>query len=466
MTYRTGRLAALIALLSLAPAAALVAQENDVQPAAHGIPLGDTRLSLSRSFQDVAEIATPSVVRVIGHVRRGEVTGSGFVIRSGAYIVTNHHVVSRANSLLVEFVNGERYPAEVVGSDALTDLAVISIDHPDVPALSFGDDTNLKVGEWVVAVGHPQGLPQTVTSGIVSARNRRLDILNDGQVAGYEAYIQTDAAINQGNSGGPLLNLNAEVVGVNAAIVTSSGGSQGLGFAIPTSLASHVVDQLIRHGEVRRGQLGVYIQDISGALARSYGVRDGEGGVLVTRVLSGGPAEGAGLEANDVVISVNGEAVRSDGELRNRVAFMEPGSWVTLAVLRDGRQREFRVRLAELPTSSPRVTTMVFNPERDGRLGVEFDDLTAPERGVAVRSVVYGGPAFLAGIEPGDIVGRMEVVDVSQVEPRVVREIRPDSADELSKMIAEAPAGRVLRLHLIRRIGRMTTEVVQGVELP
>lgn len=427
------------------------AEETDLQDGQDG----STELSaeqLSAAFRQAASSVQSAVVRIRSYTnlgRRGlsEITGSGFVIRSDGYLLTNNHVVESAVMILAEFADGQSYPAQLVGTDALTDLAVVRIDQDHLPPLRFSEQNELRVGDWVIAIGFPLGLDQTVTAGIVSATNRHLGIVGERSGrAGYEAFIQTDAAINKGNSGGPLLNLRGQVVGVNAAIVTQTGGSDGLGFAVPTSLARYISSQLIEHGRVRRGYLGVGIQDLDPVLASSYGLSADQHGVLLTSVDSKLAAGRAGLEQEDIVTAINGEPVYEAGELRNRIAMMEPGTEVTLQILRNGVGQRYTLPLGELPNSGNDPVRRL-DPSKGGRLGFRAADL-ADYEGVRVRNLVPGGSAHLADFRDGDII-----IEVNGRRLGTIREGRRASrARWLLTLIDQTATGDILRFTVQRRL--------------
>ncbi len=398
----------------LAAVAALVLQGAGSPAKAQADPSALARASeVSDAFKAVAREALPSVARITGYTAAGaKVTGSGFVIDGRGHLLTNNHIVESAVSLLAEFGDGRMRPATVVGVDPLTDLAVIRVDENEgMAALPLATSNKPEVGEWVVAVGFPLGLDQTVTVGVISAMNRHLNIvgMSVGR-RGYEDFIQTDAAINHGNSGGPLLNLRGEVVGVNAAIVTQTGGSDGLGFAIPTSLASYIAQELISKGRVVRAWLGVDLQDLTPALALSYGLRREQTGVLLRSVSPEEPAGRAGLLPQDILTSIDGRPVVDVEDLRTQIAMLEPGKRIVVKVYRGGKLRNFEVVLAEMPGTNVRVRKVV-DPQAGGRLGFRLDDLNEASlrnlgvsNGVVVAQLVPGKSAQLGGIADGDII--------------------------------------------------------------
>lgn len=432
----------------------------ETQTTTTGVEPNKEVLALSRAFRTVAENLENSVVRVVSTDEDFRATGSGFVIRPDGYLLTNNHVVARG-SVVIEFANGERYPASIVGADELTDLAVVQIPASNLTAAPFSS-ADLSVGDWVVAMGCPLGLEQSVTAGIVSATNRRLGIIRQrlgrrGGRLGYEDFIQTDAAINKGNSGGPLLNLRGEVVGVNTAILTETGGSDGLGFAIPTSLASAISQELITHGRVRRGFLGINIQNIDSNLARSYNLPADQHGVLVTSVSPGSAAARAGLEVEDLITEIDGVAVFTADELRNRIAMTAPGSRVPLTLIRDGRRRVERVELDELPGGRSMSRGPEFDPELDGRLGMTY---RMDDRGrLRVTSVARGGPADLAGIEANDWI--QEVNGEAVASLTTASERRDPDAAWLTELIDDARQGAVIRF----RVGGSGSPTFYAVEV-
>jgi serine protease Do len=333
--------------------------------------------------------------------------GSGVIVSSDGYILTNNHVVDGADEVTVTRGDGHEWTAKVVGSDPMSDLAVLQVDDKNLPAATLGDSDSLRIGEWVVAAGNPFGLSNTITAGIVSAKGR-----SNVRIAEYEDFIQTDAAINPGNSGGPLIDLNGRVVGINTAIASHNGGSDGVGFAIPVNMARSVMDSLIRTGEVVRGWLGVAIQPLDEAMARSFGY-DSTAGALVGDVVAGGPAEKAGLKAGDIVTRYGNTKLVDVQQLRNLTAATEPGTRVAVEVIRDGRPQSFTVEIAHRESE---VATAGKNSACT-ELGMTVTDLT-PEtaeslnlsreaNGAVVTQVDPGSLADMAGIAPGSVI--MEV---------------------------------------------------------
>ena len=341
--------------------------------------------------------------------RREGGLGSGVVVREDGLILTNHHVVEGADTIRVDFADGRSLAATLVGSDAPSDLAVLRVPATGLPALPFGNSDRMKVGDVVLAFGNPLGVGQTVTMGIVSAKGRATGV-SEGS---YEDFLQTDAPINQGNSGGALVNLQGELVGINAQIVSPSGGNIGLGFAIPSSMAMAVTEQLARDGVVRRAKLGVTVQGLTPELAESLGATDARG-ALVSDVESGGPADRAGVKQGDVVVAVDGKPVADANAMRNQIAGARPGTSVPIVLRRNGRTETVTARLAERerPADDTRAASSAGHGE--GGFGMAVTPLTpqvAEElelprsaAGLVVTGVDPSGLAASAGLQAGDVI--------------------------------------------------------------
>ncbi|WP_448188749.1 DegQ family serine endoprotease [Azospirillum sp. sgz301742] len=346
--------------------------------------------------------------------------GSGFIISADGFVVTNNHVVGDADKVTVIFQDGSKHPAKVIGTDDKTDLGLLKIDAANpLPYLKFGDSDDAKPGDWVIAVGNPFGLGGSVSAGIVSARGRDL---HSGP---YDDFLQLDAPINRGNSGGPTFNTRGEVIGINTAILSPSGGSIGIGFAIPSNLAKSVVAQLQANGKVTRGWLGVAIQEVTPDIATALGLKEPQG-ALVTDVTEGGPAARAGLHPGDLIESYNGQPIRQAHDLPKLVADTGVGQPAQLAVRRQGKEETLKVSIAEMPTDKV-ATSGNSGEEKDGAaLGLALGDLTPPvaqqlhladgTKGAVVVAVEQDGIAAAAGIRPGDVI--------EQVNQEPVRDAR------------------------------------------
>ena len=276
-----------------------------------------------------------------GGVQQG--IGSGVLVRGDGYILTNHHVIDGADEIRIDLRDRRTFPAKLVGSDPPSDVAVLKVNAGDMPVLALANSDTVRVGDVCLALGNPLGLGQTVTSGIISAKGRATGLSNGS----FEDFLQTDAPINQGNSGGALVNVNAELIGINSQILSTTGGNIGIGFAIPSNMAKHVMEQLISSGQVRRGQLGVLVAPLTSDIAKDAGLQDVRG-VLIAQTARGGPAEKAGIKSGDIVTALNGNPVEDANAFRNRIASTSPGSEVTLSVMRNGRTEQRTARLGEL----------------------------------------------------------------------------------------------------------------------
>ena len=382
-----------------------------------------------------------------GAPQRSEALGSGFVISEDGYIVTNNHVIEGADEIMIEFFGGEKLPAKLIGTDPKTDIALLKVETTKPLAfVSFGNSDLMRVGDWVVAMGNPLGQGFSVSAGIVSARNRELS-------GTYDDYLQTDAAINRGNSGGPLFNMDGQVIGVNTAILSPNGGSIGIGFSMASNVVTKVVDQLKEFGETRRGWLGVRIQDVTPDIAESMGLTEAKG-ALVTDVPEG-PSKAAGITAGDVITMFNGQPVGDAGDLTRRVADAPVGEAVPVVILRDGKTETLQVTLgrreeAEAQTL-PAAGTAPDEPKQMDMLGLTLQPLTPGIRqqlglqpgddGLLVSNVDPSSEAYVKGLREGDLIteaGQQRVTRLKDLQDRV-QEARD--------------AGRKSLLLLIRRNG-------------
>jgi serine protease Do len=330
--------------------------------------------------------------------------GSGFIVKSDGYILTNNHVVEHADKIRVTLPDKREFDAKVVGADPKSDVALIKIDAKDLPVAPLGDSSQSAVGDWVLAIGTPFGLSQTVTAGIISAEGRA----NIG-IVDYEDFIQTDAAINPGNSGGPLVNLNGEVIGMNTAIFSQSGGYQGIGFAIPINMAENVMESLMTHGKVTRGWLGVMIQPVTPEIAQSFGLKE-TNGALVGDVVKDGPADKAGIKRGDVIVALNGQSVDTPNTLRNLVAQAELKKTVSVGLMRNGKAETVEVTIGEQPAGDQTTAAVSENADK---FGLTVQELTpqladrlgyADEQGVVIADVKSGSPAEEIGLRQGDLI--------------------------------------------------------------
>jgi len=374
--------------------------------------------------------------------REAQSLGSGFIISEDGYILTNHHVIAEADEVIVRMSNRKEFIATVVGSDKASDVAVLKVEGEDLPVLEFGDSDDLKVGEWVLAIGSPFGFDHSVTAGIVSAKGRSLPSDN------YVPFIQTDVAINPGNSGGPLFNLDGEVIGINSQIYSRTGGFMGLSFAIPIEMAVDVANQIKETGTVSRGWLGVLIQEVTRELAESFGMETPHG-ALVAKVLDDSPAAAAGLEVGDVIVEFNGKQVVRSSGLPPLVGRAKVGKEARVVVIRDRKRQEIGVEIAQLPTE---ITQAAFTPDpedaaEESALGMKVEALGAEARkrlkiesGVQVVEVDQTGPASEAGIVKGDVI--------TMIDNKAI-----GSVDEFEAVTGELDPGKSVALLVQRRAG-------------
>ena len=352
--------------------------------------------------------------------RKQQGQGSGFIISKDGYILTNNHVVEGADVITVITADKKEYKAKVIGTDPMTDVALVKIKNvSDLPVLPMGDSDRLEVGEWVIAIGNPFGLNQTVTVGVVSAKGRSKVGINE-----YENFIQTDAAINPGNSGGPLLNIRGEVIGINSALFTRTGGYMGIGFAIPINMVKAIQDQLHEHGKVTRGWLGVIIQDLDDNLAQSFGLKEAQG-ILVSEIQKGSPAHKAGLERGDVIISLDDVTLTDVADLRNRVALIAPKTTTTLGIIRDGQDKKIDVIIGERPSDLNKLSRRVDGKSSLGQFGLTFQELTPEiarqmglgvDQGVLIAGVEPDSPAANGGLKPGLLIEEVNKQPVNSIQ--------------------------------------------------
>ncbi|WP_436717647.1 Do family serine endopeptidase [Roseiconus lacunae] len=442
-------------------------------------PLGGQNLAaaegLSTAFRNVANFVRASVVsintkqtRVIGgrqlppgfqdffnipeiqpRQRQETGMGSGVVVRRDGYILTNNHVIEGADELEIEFSDGRKAAGRIVGTDPQTDLAVVKVDREDLTAIPIGDSERIQVGDWVIAIGSPFGLDQTVTAGIISGKNRVRGIVDDGD--GFEDFLQTDAAINPGNSGGPLVNLRGELVGINTAIMSRSGSSAGIGFAIPVSLAGPVLNSIIEHGVVRRGFLGASLTDVNEKTIEGFNLKSRRG-VMIQSVLDGMPAAEAGLEPRDVVTAIDGRPMLSSSQMKNYVASRPPGASMAMTVDRNGQPLQVQVDLKE------RTDELMAQFAAGEVLGAKVVPATESiakkynytnlQGGLIITEIEADSVAEQAGLMVGDVI---ETAGRYQLE----------SARELEMIVGEYErAGEPLRI-TIRRGQRRMLGVVQ-----
>ncbi len=348
--------------------------------------------------------------------------GSGVVVDGNkGYVVTNHHVIDRADEIAVNLHDGRTLKATLVGSDPETDIAVLKVDNGELAALPMSDSDQLRVGDFVVAIGNPFGLGQTVTSGIVSALGR-----SGLGIEGYEDFIQTDASINPGNSGGALVNLRGELVGINTAILSKSGGNVGIGFAIPINMVRDIMAQLIEHGEVRRGTMGAQAQDLTPELAAAFAI-EATHGAVVTQVSKGSPADKAGMKTGDVITHINGRAISDAAEVRTRIGLLRVGEKVELRVMRNGKERRLHALIEE-----PKLVTIEGDKLHPRLAGAQLANLVEETlqgrvEGVVVSGVAPGSAAMRAGLRSGDVIAQANRYEVKNIE-ELKRVVSPQAA--------------------------------------
>ncbi len=450
------RLNTLPGLLAIAVTLFLLAQPaHALLPAAvDGEPLPSLAPMLDRVLPAVVNISTTSRIRVADHPlmqdpffrrffgpqeRESSSLGSGVIVDAeNGYILTNHHVIDQAHEITVTLNDGRALEAELVGSDADSDVAVIRVTADNLQSIAVGRSNDLRVGDFVVAIGSPFGLSQTVTSGIVSALGR-----TGLGIEGYEDFIQTDASINPGNSGGALVNLRGELVGINTAILSQGGGSVGIGLSIPVDMAGALMTQLLEHGDVQRGILGVSMQDLTPQLAEAFNI-PGERGAVVSQVVPGSAAEAIGMQSGDVIVRFNDTPVHDSADLRNAVGLLRAGDHGTVTFYRDGELIEEAVVISD----PYRVAREQGRAPDDSRFaGATFETVTSEdgERAIRVTAVQPGSPAARTGIVPGDII-------------TAVNKRRVESVEELADIVGRSEGVLLVRLW---RQGRSIFLVVQ-----
>lgn len=417
----------------------------------------------SRAFSEIVKAVSPAVVNISstkvvkrqpspfddffdflypfpdgrGRKWKEQSLGSGVIVSSDGYIVTNNHVIEQADEIKVILIDKKSFKARVVGSDPKTDIAIIKIDAKGLPVIPWGDSDKLQVGEFVLAIGNPFGLSHTVTMGIISAVGRA-----DVGITDYENFIQTDAAINPGNSGGPLVNIKGELIGINTAIFSKTGGYQGIGFTVPSNMVRVVMDQLIKQGKVTRGWLGITIQELTPEIAQKFGLKQSEG-ALVSDVAKGSPAYRAGIMRGDIILEFNGKKVRDVATLRNMVAQSRIGSQVEIKVSRRDKEIAVRATIMELPAdlgdvvpSSSQgmdmsdnalsgITVMDLNAAIAKQLGIDRD-----EKGVVIVKVEHGSSAEDAGLRKGDVVQEIDRQRINSLNDfnKIASKISPDDS--------------------------------------
>ncbi|MCB9307794.1 MAG: Do family serine endopeptidase [Lewinellaceae bacterium] len=371
--------------------------------------------SAPTNFIEAAEIATPSVVNIRALQESGSgiwgsstltgSSGSGVILSPDGYIVTNHHVVERSTDIKVTLADKREYKAKLIGSDPSTDITLLKIDEGNLPFIVFGNSDSVRIGEWVLAVGNPFNLESTVTAGIISAKGRNINILGGG--ASIESFIQTDAAVNPGNSGGALVNTVGELIGINTAIITESGSYEGYSFAVPSNLVQKVIRDLREFGQVQRAYLGVSIQELDSETAREIGLPNAEG-VYINRVTTNGAAQDAGLKIGDVILGLNTAHVKSPSELQEYIGRFRPGDQVSLDYWRSGKKYRIRITLKDINNSV--AATRVRGDELEDDLGIELRDLSGDEQrkmriqGVMVTSVRRGSVIYNTNMQPGFVI--------------------------------------------------------------
>lgn len=371
--------------------------------------------------------------------------GSGVIVSADGLILTNSHVVKDADEIKVNLSDKRSFTAKVIGADQESDIALIKIDATGLPIVELGDSNKIRVGEIVFAIGNPLGFNRTVTSGIISATGRT----NVG-IIDYEDFIQTDAAINPGNSGGPLVNIEGKVIGINTAIASRSGGYQGIGFAIPSNSAKLIMDDLQKGGKVRRGLLGVNIQDLNDSLAKSFGRNDSEG-ALVSQVIEGSPAEKAGIKSGDIILKFNGQAVTGAAQLKNLVGREKPGSDAKLTIFRDKKNIDVNVKITERTQKAVASASQGSSTETSNELGLEIEKVPSSlagklelkeGEGLLVKDLTADGAGSKIGLRAGDVILEVDGVAINDVAV-------------FNKAVVEAKKNKIIRLKVQRNNGKI-----------
>ena len=385
------------------------------------------------------------------------VQGTGFFISADGFIITNNHIVENGQKVKVYTVQGDEYMAKIIGTDPQTDVALVKVDAKAMPFAELGDSSQAKVGEWVLAIGNPLGMEHTVTAGIVSAKGRQLGL--GGEVQTYEDFIQTDAAINRGNSGGPLVNMRAEVIGINSNILSgASGGNIGIGFAIPANMAKKVVTQLKEKGRVVRGKIGVTVLNPIDEDTRKLLNLPSRKGALINSVTPGDPGDKAGLKQYDVIIELNGQPVESNNDLRMKIADIKPGTTISFKIIRDGKEKTLSATVAEMEDSQPKASAAATVTD----VGVQVTALTPnlarrygirTTRGLMITEVDPASDAARKGLQPTDIVLEVNRQKVSTEE-------------EWDAAIAKKKSGEALLLLIRREANGQTQESIVTIRIP
>ncbi|MBB5031877.1 DegQ family serine endoprotease [Prosthecobacter vanneervenii] len=423
---------------AVSPSVVKVAVSSKAKVSQMQMPEGfDLRRFFGPGFQMPEEFQQQGRHQRQQHMPREQGVGSGVIVTTDGYIMTNNHVVDGADIIKVNLTDGREFDGKVIGRDPKTDVAVIKVEATGLPAITFADSDKIEVGDMVLAVGHPFGIGQTVTTGIISAKGRATLGLD------YEDFIQTDAAINPGNSGGALVDVEGRLIGMNTAILSRSGGNQGIGFAVPTNLARWVMESIVNHGHVERGFLGVNIQDLTPQLAKQFKM-DGAKGALVSAVTPGSPADKAGVKSGDVITDFNGKAVTDSRHLKLQVGSTMPGAAVPMNVLRDGKSMSLSVTVKELPGDKVASAAPVSNDNEDALHGVGVSDLDKATReqlklpshikGALISSVEEDSAAYEAGLREGDVILEINRQPVNDAEQATALCAKPETKVSLVKV--------------------------------